>query len=737
MRTSLLTWLLWVLTPPALFAQILMGEPPHHPWPPPQPLPSPALFPLTMRTNQIDVRMEEQLAVVEMDQVFRNTTRQRFQGYYLFPLPVDGVLSGFRLFIDGREMAPELLDTGKAREIYEDIVRRMVDPALLEYSGQSLLRLKIFPLNPGEERRIQLRYQQVLEKENGTIALHLPLKTTPFSQTPLRSLRISIDINARAGLKNIFCPTHELEIRRTGGNRARVSYEADDILSDRDLRLFFDTSEGNLGLTLLSYRAGPADGFFFMSLDPGVGNERVPLPEKDITFVLDVSGSMAGEKLRQAKQALLFCIENLHPSDRFELVRFSTTAEALFGRLRPATPAARQKARDFVENLRPIGGTNIGEALELALGNPVSTGRPHYVVFITDGKPTVGETAPEKLLANIRKINRRGQRVFTFGIGDEINTHLLDQIAGMTHGYRTYIAPDEDIERKISNFYEKIASPVLSNITLQVEAPLQLYDLYPRVIPDIFAGSAVNLLGRYRGSGSTRIVLEGYVNGVKRRYEYHATFAKSNTRREFIPPLWAARAVGYLLDQMRLHGESKELKAEIINLAKAFGIVTPYTSYLIVEDEDAPLARRELPSLHQFLRENMATEEAFAQAMGRAKRGFRAESGALSIRSSEEIQSLIEAVRPPAGAAAGGPEEPQPVTQMPIRRVNGRAFYRAGGYWVDPAVQHHPDAPVVRIPFAGDTYFELVRNYPQLSKLLSLGKNLRFWLDGKIYEIYE
>lgn len=737
MRPSLLKWLLWVLTGPALFAQIFIVEPPHHHPPDPRPLPSPELFPLALSANHIEVHIEEQLATIEMDQVFRNATRQRFQGYYLFPLPADGAISGFSLFIDGREMAPELLDAGKARRVYEDIVRRMADPALLEYSGQSLLRLKIFPVNPGEERRIKLRYQQVLEKENSTTALHLPLKTAPYSTTPLRSLRISIDVHSAAGIHNIFCPTHELDIRRKGANRARIGLEAENIASDRDLRLFFDTNDRDLGLALLSYRDGQEDGFFFMSLSSGELARSGPVVEKDVTFVLDVSGSMAGEKLRQAKKALLFCIENLHAKDRFEMVRFSTTAEALFGSLRPATPAARQKARDFVENLHPIGGTNIGEALELALSNPGSTGRPHYVVFITDGKPTVGETAPENLLSKVQQLNRRGQRIFTFGIGEEVNTHLLDKIAGMTHGYRTYIAPDEDIELRISGFYEKIASPVLSNITLQVESPVQVYDLYPRTIPDVFKGSSVNLLGRYRGNGRTRILLEGFINGEIRRYEYHATFAKSNIRREFIPPLWAARAVGYLLDQIRLHGESEELKAEIISLAKAFGIVTPYTSYLIVEDETAAVARRELPLLHQLLREKMAPEDAFAQAMGRAKRGFRAESGALSIRSSEEIQSLSGALRPPEGAPARGQGEHRPGPGMQIRRVNGRAFYRSGGCWVDPAVQHHPDAPVVRIPFAGDTYFELLRNNPQLSKLLSLGKNLRFWLDGKIYEIYE
>ena len=180
-------------------------------------------------------------------------------------------------------------------------------------------------------------------------------------------------------------------------------------------------------------------------------------------------------------------------------------------------------------------------------------------------------------------------RIFTFGIGNEINTHLLDKITEMTRAYRTYISPEEDIEVKVSNFYTKVQSPVFTDLKLEFSPNIKVSKIYPIELPDLFKGSSISIFGRYRGSGKTKIILKGKMRDKIQKFVFDSKSgfksisSPDSEKNDFIPPLWAARRIGYLLDQIRLHGKSKELIDEITELARTYGIITPYTSYLIVE----------------------------------------------------------------------------------------------------------------------------------------------------------
>ncbi|MCI0470156.1 MAG: VWA domain-containing protein, partial [Candidatus Aminicenantes bacterium] len=713
----------------------------HHPPHPPGPLPPPpGPFPLEVKFHKVDVKIEDQVAVTAIDQVFYNPTAWRLEGYYLFPIPQNAAIKKFTMFVDGKELAAELLDAKKARDIYEDIVRRQRDPALLEYSDTGVFKVRIFPIEPHSEKRVKLSYSEILQKDNQTIEYLYPLNTEKFSAALLSEVAVNVEIKSLEKIKNIYCPTHKTEISRKGDYNARIGYEEKNVRPNIDFKLYYNTDNSKMGFSLLSYKKEGEDGFFFLSISPGFETKESDIAAKDITFVLDVSGSMAGEKLDQAKKALLFCCENLNKDDRFEIVRFSTEAEALFGDLQPFNNSSRDKAREFIRNLKAIGGTNIDEALTLALGMKKMKDRPYTIIFITDGKPTIGVTDEDALLNKIKKSNIADTRIFTFGIGNEINTHLLDKITEITRAYRSYIAPEEDIEIKVSDFYAKVQSPILTDLELNFGSNIRISKSYPADLPDLFKGSAITLLGRYRGQGTAQIVLSGKSGNRQQRREFSGSFTAQDEGNDFIPPLWAARRIGYLLDQIRLHGQDKELVDEVTQLARAYGILTPYTSYLIVEDEKTNVRREMIRPEDQTLGQIAETDADFETRNKEEFAKITEKSGGRGVQVSSEVQQMNDA----ANYAQGQPGKSrlrftdkkgklQDMTQQVVN-IQGRAVYNTGKYWVDSRVQIQKNRKVNRIQFAGRDYFDLLKKEPQAAQFLALGRNIRFVLNNRIYE---
>ena len=416
----------------------------------------------------------------------------------------------------------------------------------------------------------------------------LPLNTEKFSAKPIKNVSVKVDLESKRPLKSIYSPSHSVEVKRDGPNRATVGYEASDVQPDTDFALYFAPEKDEIGVNLLTHRRSDEDGYFLLLASPGVDVKEKQVVMKDVAFVLDTSGSMAGKKLEQAKKALQFCVENLNDGDRFEIIRFSTEVEPLFDKLVEATKANRTKAEDFIKDLKPIGGTAIDDALHKALAlRPGEGDRPFVVIFLTDGRPTIGTTDEDQIVADVKKASEGHTRIFCFGIGTDVNTHLLDRITEDTRAVSQYVLPEEDLEVKVSNFFSKIKEPVLANPTLKFTGDIRATKLYPSPLPDLFKGEQLVLVGRYSGKGDSAVIVEGTVNGTARKFTYEVKFPGESDENEFIPRLWATRRVGYLLDEIRLHGENAELRDEVTELARKYGIVTPYTAYLILEDESA------------------------------------------------------------------------------------------------------------------------------------------------------
>src|SRR6476659_4350271 len=530
------------------------------------------------------------------------------------------------------------------------IVRKMRDPALLEYAGRDLFKVRIFPIEPRSRKPIKISYTELLRSDAGTVTYLYPLSTEKFSARPIKNLSVKIELKSAEPLASIYSPSHKVEIKRDGPNRAVIGYESKDEKPDTDFQLVYSSDTRDVGLRLITYKPDSDDGYFLLLAAPTLGNETKPAA-KDVVFVVDTSGSMAGAKLQQAQKALRFCVENLNADDRFEIVRFSTEAEPLFRELVLADSDHRKRANGFIDDFKPIGGTAIADALQSALKvRPDKSDRPFVVIFLTDGLPTVGTRNPEEILANVKKAS--GVRIFSFGIGSDVNTQLLDQIAEGTRAFSQYVLANEDLELKVSNFYTRIKEPALTNLKLDLGGGVRTAKMYPTDLPDLFKGDQLVVAGRYSGAGDVEAKLTGNVGGREQTFTYKLHFDDRKTTDDYVPRLWATRRVGFVLDEIRIHGETAELRDETTELARKYGIVTPYTAYLIVEDEDrrrVPMADRSMQSMSA----DTATRAEVAKAWGGFKEKKDGEDGVANARSQNAFKFAQQA---PASITAGASE---------------------------------------------------------------------------------
>jgi Ca-activated chloride channel family protein len=742
---------LFVLAGPAL-ADGFIIVPPH-----PRDRPEVRTIPLAVKYHRVSVTIRDQVAITEIDQVFINPNPYELEGTYIFPLPETASISRFSMYIDDKEMPGELLEKDKARKIYEDIVRSMKDPALLEYFGRDMFKASIFPIPARGEKRVRLSYQEICPADAGLVRYRYPLNTEKFSSRPLEDVSVVIDIAGKSPIKNIACPTHPVEVVKKSETEARVAYEAKNVTPDKDLLLYYSISEAEFALNFLTHRpTATEDGYFMLLLSPGVETGK-PI-DKDVCFVFDTSGSMQGKKIEQAKAALKFCLGALNPGDRFNLVTFATEARAFGETLLPADKENVATALGFVEKIQALGGTATDEALSLALKLSPNADRPYMIVFFTDGLPTIGETREPVIVDNVKKLNKGNVRLFAFGLGNDVNTHLLDKLAEENRGTRDYVAESEDLELKVSSFYTKIANPVLSDLELSFPG-VRVTDVYPKRLPDLFKGSQLVVVGRYAECGSKALELTGKVGNETKKIAHDIVLAEKEEQNSFLPRLWAIRKIGYLLDEIRLRGENDELKAEVVRLAKLHGVVTPYTSFLVLEDETALRRDGVAQSGSETFRAGVVPRTADGGSYrGRAGGDSGAPAGPEAPPSDAEVERGAAEAREALGRVTGGgavdaskdaarlkgeagdddgkhslvPDAGAANLRGLMQLVEGTAFYLTDEVWVMANLPEKAERKQVEL--FSDLYFDLLGKSPKIGLYLAMGK-VDFLLDGVVYQV--
>ncbi len=714
---------LFFLPKPALADGIIIPEPPicdPGPCPPPPcpgPLPCPprpVLAQLSIRYHRVEVNIQDQVAVTHVDQVFYNPNDWQIEGTYMFPIPQDAAVGSFTLWVDGKPVEGRVLSADEARRSYEQIVSTLRDPALLEYAGRGALQARIFPIPPKGERRIELEYSQVLAAENGLVRYIYPLNTEKFSALPLEDVSVTVRVSSSgAPVRAVYSPSHPVDVNRESEGQVLVGYEAKDVKPDTDFALVYSLGEEQ-AFHLLTFRdpGDPldADGFFLLLLAPRPDASLEALP-KDMILVLDRSGSMEGEKFQQARQALQYVLDNLNPQDRFNVIAFSTGLESYARGLRPASEAGEAAA--WVDRLSAEGSTDINRAL-LEAAAIADAERPTYLIFLTDGLPTVGEVDSQKILNNLARSATDNLRLFVFGVGYDVDTFLLDSLAQEHHGKSMYVTPGERLDESLSAFYAGIRAPVMTDLELDFEGA-NVFDLYPHPLPDLFSGSQVVVVGRYRNAGVFDVRLSGLVEERRMTFNFpDQSFSERSEQTALstnLPRLWATRKIGYLLNRIRLQGADQETMDQIVRLSIRYGIVTPYTSYLVTEEQPLGAAEQSRIAGEQFSQ---------LQAMPTA-----AVSGQAAVQKALDQSSL-------AGAQA--PAEVAQEAASSVRQVGARTYVYANGVWTDTAFDPEK-METIQVPFLSQEYFSLVNSQPELAAGFALGPRVIAFSQGKAYEV--
>ncbi len=706
------------------------------------PEPPPALPTKQVDLKKVDaqISIKENVGTITLEQTFANPSRFRLEGEYLFAIPDEANVNEFYLYIDGKKTKGRVLDAKEANKIYTDIVRSMRDPALLEFVGHGLFKARIFPIEPNSERKIELSYNQIIRNDNNMYRFTLPIRQC--GQGSISQYHLKIELEADRELANIYSPSHQVRINRKDARRVTITMEQNNIESTKDLILYYSLAENEINANIFTFRPRTdRDGYFLFYASPKYKMGQKKTIAKDFIFVTDISGSMQGEKIEQARAALKFCINGLSKEDRFEIITFSSSINNFQRELKKAGQDEIENARYFINNLDANGGTNINEAMLTALKlKAESDERPTNIVFVTDGLPTEGEQDINNILDNVKKADKDFIRIFSFGVGYDVNTFLLDKIASDSHGSANYVKPGENIEREISTLFAKISSPVLTDPEINFAAA-NVYDVYPQKLPDIFKGQSVIVVGRYRKPGEVKIALSGKQARGIHKFEYTMNFERRESENDFVDNIWANRKVSHLLQQVRFNGENKELVESVKALGEEYGIITPYTSYLVTEQQEelAAVERSSVGQLPGVSIQRMQSKQ--------AAREMKVEADEEALGGVVFYDAMTNVAAAPSSASGKGAVMSSRVqkkmantlqsTKMLItmKRVANKTFYLKNGIWTEHGIEDKKDA--IEIKFLSSEYFELVQQNNQIKDILSIGEKIIFKWDNKLYKIIE
>ena len=762
----------------------LLPSDPHHPnrlprpWhthpPIVRPAPSPEVL-YRVKHLEVDTRIRDSIARVQLSQTFVNEGSQVVEARCIVPLPYDVVVSDVTFMVDGQEIIGKLLPVAEANQIYQGYVQRNKDPALVQWMGSGLLQTNVFPIPPGKERTVSIGYSQVLLQVHGMMDWRLPMRAAGYSTQPIEKLTINVFVEHSTKIGNVYSPTHSVRMDRLGEHSVKAHYEVVSDIPKSDFRLMISTTESAMASSWLGYRPDKqAPGYFMLLMHPSLPSTQSKEP-RDIVLVLDKSGSMRGEKMEQARQALLYVLEHLPEQDRFGIVVYDSQVLTFRETLVDASDKEMvRSAKSFVNTLTASGGTNIEQGLDVAFKLLSNGERKAYMVHLSDGRPTVGERDDRQIAAHAVKLNQRRTRVFNFGVGHDVHSRLMDRLSSQCFGETFFVGPEEDIEQSVSTLYDRLGQPALSDVRWEIvsdraDVPCKVTMAYPTKVNDIFVGNQVSLAGRYEGSGQVKLVISGTWNGQENRYEQPIDLDSAGSQKDssYIASIWASRRAASIVEEIDLEGQKEPLLKELIELAKKYGILTEYTAFLAEEPNLSPSSpesqRRLLSGLERLKSE--AGQDAFEQrsynklskvaenlaqndqAQDRSRRllaqGEFSGRGGMGGMGSSSSRGAIAGGVPASPASApvaglGDAQESKSPSQIatikPVQRVGDRAFFFQNGQWVDSKFGDQLPKEPKKVERFSDEYFALVAKHREvLQSLLELEEPILVELDGISY----
>ncbi len=669
--------------------------------------------------SDIHVRLDRGVVQYEITETFKNLGVRIAEAEFIFPLPGGAAFQDLKLSINGELVAGETMSAVEARRIYESIVQRQRDPALVEWMGSGLLRARIFPINPGEEKKVVIRYQTAARREGNVVRVDVRDaggNVSSFRNAPSgprrpraerddsspKSVNITFDYPDTEQFGTAYSPTHDLVALKA----KTKSYNSVSIVANgaNATILVPVRSSSEASLTVLTHAASANDGFAMISISPPATPPRIT--PRDITVVVDVSGSMSGSKLVQAKAAVKQLLQTLSSQDRFRLVDFSSTVQSFRDDYSSATQSNVNAAARYIDALEAQGGTNIADALKEALRVKGTKGRLPIVLFVTDGDPTVGEQNPT-IIAAMADSLRGNARVFTFGLGADVHISLLEQLALSGRGTSQFVAPNESIEHTMSVTAQRLSSPIVTDVRVRGEG-VRLTSMLPVTPVDIFAGQDLVVFAQYRETGTGSVIVTGETVNGPVTWRVKAAFPAKERENAFIPRLWATQRVGYLSAEKRKNitagRSSPELDEEIKTLGERYGIPTEFSSYLVVEPGRRPITSR-----------NTAGGISKGVAGGETTTYF-------ELRVAREAQAQRSA-KSVSAASAAAINRIERETATAAKSVGDRIFLLRDSVWADsrPAGK----LEVVRVKPFSEAYFSLLAQIPDLAPIFAIGERVR------------
>jgi Ca-activated chloride channel family protein len=546
-----------------------------------------------------DVDIDGQVAVTHVDQHFVNEMTTTVEAVWVFPLPEGAVVTDLYYWFNNQRYKGSIRERQEAVNDYNERIRQRLDPALLEYLGDNLYRIRIAPVNPESDIRFEMSYVQLLPFDFGSIEYTFLLNAVHLTPKPLEEVRLAIDLNTPSPIKHLESASHggstAMQMTTMSDTEARIVYGDEQFTPDQDLSLQFATRRDSVQVHVQRYTSTPEDSigeesYYAVWITPPDSLTTGEALSKNIVFTADVSSSMEGTRIDQLKTSLYAFLDHLSPQDRFNIVLFGTSTQAFKPDLVAASPENRSNARTFIREIGALGLTNISSALSNSLNQSFSDSSSNMIVFLTDGYPTLGETFLPDIAKGVRDENESRVRIFSFGVGDEVSTSLLTTLAVENGGYFEWIQSDENISTTVENHFMRMSRPVMNDLDIRIDG-LKTSDRYPRHLPDLFWSSQVMQLGLYENPGSFPVTLKGLLDGKKVELVSVADFPTTPGGHRYIPRLWAKAKIDYILNQIAMYGELEELVDQVVQLSLTYQILTPYTAFYSDPDESTPVER--------------------------------------------------------------------------------------------------------------------------------------------------
>jgi Ca-activated chloride channel family protein len=694
--------------------------------------------------TQVDagVVILEQVATTTIDISLQNTGSTRLESELIMPVPDDAVVRGFTFQGAGKEPTAELLRKDDARRIYDSIVAQTRDPALLEFVGFNAVRSSVFPVEPRSTQKIRLTYEHILPADGSRVDYVLPRSESVDYNVPWN---VTVSIRGKKPISTVYSPSHKIETIRKNAETVSARIAADSTREPGAFRLSYLVDGDGVTASMFAYPDPKSGGGYFLLLaglpaKPARHDKENGI-KREVTMVIDRSGSMNGEKIEQVREAALQVVAGLEDGEAFNIIIYNESVESFANEPVIKDDATAKAAREYIKAMKARGGTNIHDSLLEALRPKPVKGMLPLVLFLTDGLPTVSQTSEKAIRETAVKANRYERRIFSFGVGTDVNTPLLEKIAFETRGTSTFVMPKEDVELKVAQVFKRLSGPVLASPVISAigdngkPANGRILDVLPVKLPDMFEGDQLVLLGRYVGDEPLTFQLAGNFLGKQKAFKFTFTPEKASARNAFVPRLWASRKIGDLVDAIRsLGAESgaipggaaptaamndprlKELIDEVVRLSTEFGILTEYTAFLAREGTD--LSKKEL--IYNTTRDNFIN------------RAWNCRSGVASVNQEENGKfQKAQTYANPGNRYLD--EKLNTVTITNVQQVNDKAFYKRGNQWVDSSLIETADTvkPKRTIEFGSEAYTKLV------DRLASDGRNGCASLKGDILMVID